>query len=173
MLTTPRQNRLLAALSDVDQRAFADHLEAVPLSVGQVLERPGTPCTHAYFIDSGIVSVVAMGAQRRAEVAVVGNEGATGLAGVLPGARSGDELTIQVAGTAQRIATHDLTSVAAARPALRTLLLLYVHTTTIQASHTCLAYASGSILERLARWLLMAHDRVLGDVLCSRCAGPG
>jgi CRP-like cAMP-binding protein len=50
-------------------------------------------------------------------------------------------------------------------PSLHAILLRYVQAFTVQTAHTAIANARGSLLERLARWLLMAHDRVQGDKL--------
>ena len=41
----------------------------------------------------------------------------------------------------------------------------YAYVFAVQAGHTALANAHGKIEERLARWLLMAHDRLEGDDL--------
>ena len=46
---------------------------------------------------------------------------------------------------------------------LRTILLRYTQAFMVQTSHTAVANARGSVEERLARWMLMAHDRVDGD----------
>jgi CRP-like cAMP-binding protein len=43
--------------------------------------------------------------------------------------------------------------------------LRYAHVFTVQTAYTALANARGKIEERLARWLLMTHDRVDGDKL--------
>jgi CRP-like cAMP-binding protein len=48
---------------------------------------------------------------------------------------------------------------------LRTLLLRYVHTLVVQTAATASANAHYELPERLARWLLMCHDRVIGDRL--------
>ena len=45
-------------------------------------------------------------------------------------------------------------------PALAAGLMRYAHVFAVQAGHTALANAQGKIEERLARWLLMAHDRL-------------
>ena len=46
-----------------------------------------------------------------------------------------------------------------------TCLFRYTQAFLVQVGHTALANARGNIEERLARWLLMAHDRLEGDEL--------
>src|SRR5262245_31846935 len=121
----------------------------------------------AYFPDSGIASVVAIatGSRSQAEVAVVGCEGMVGLPIVLGAKRSPFEIFIQVEGHGHCIPAQDLTTAMEQSPALREALLLYSHVFTVQASYTALANAHGKIEERLARWLLMAQDRIAQDEL--------
>jgi CRP-like cAMP-binding protein len=69
---------------------------------------------------------------------------------------------VQSPGTALRISTADLRRVMKASPALTALLLHYVRVFLVQTSQTALANGRGRIDERLARWLLMWDDRVLG-----------
>lgn len=47
----------------------------------------------------------------------------------------------------------------------RDLLLRYVHSASLQLAHSALANARYSMQERLARWLLMCHDRLESDNL--------
>jgi CRP-like cAMP-binding protein len=45
-------------------------------------------------------------------------------------------------------------------PELRSLWLRYAHVLMVQATHTALANGQGSLVERLARWIVMWHDRI-------------
>jgi hypothetical protein len=79
--TTPKANRLLAALPDDSLRTLQPFLEAVPLPLGMVVYESGGTQGHVYFPTSSIVSllyVLADGAS--AEIAVTGNEGLVGIA---------------------------------------------------------------------------------------------
>jgi hypothetical protein len=84
---------------------------------------------------------------------------------VLGASRSPCEVFMQVEGHGHCIPAGDLTDAMAQSPALRDALLSYAHVYTVQASYTALANAHGKIEERLARWLLMAQDRIAHDEL--------
>ena len=57
---TDVRNRLLAKMPASDFALLAPHLEMVSLKERQVVEVPGRPITHVYFVETGLVSVVAV-----------------------------------------------------------------------------------------------------------------
>lgn len=160
-----QRNRIFRALSPADFALLEPHLAAMPLAFRQRLQAPDRSVTRAYFILSGIASVVAIGRgdRRQAEVTVVGREGMTGLPVVLGADRSPFDVFVQVEGEAQSIASDALREAIGASPTLRACLLRCAHVFAIQASYTALSNAQGKIEERLARWLLMARDRLDQD----------
>lgn len=160
----PVGNRLLTALPSSDRALLQPHLESVPLAVGQILERPGASITHAYFPESGLVSIIgANRANRRIEVGMVGHEGATGLGIMLGIDRAPNEALVQSAGAAWRLPTAALRRAIAGSRTLNDALLRFVHVFMIQGNQTAIAAGRGKIDERLARGLLMWHDRVRED----------
>jgi CRP-like cAMP-binding protein len=159
-------NRLLAVLSPAYRELVRPHLELVPLEVRQILERPGEPISHAHFVESGLVSMIGVSkADQRIEVGMVGYEGVAGVGVVLGADRSTNVALVQSSGTALRISTLAMREVIAASPTLTDTLLRYVHVFLVQANHTAVAAGCGKIHERLARGLLMWHDRVRDDQL--------
>ena len=96
---------------------------------------------------------------------MVGYEGMTGLCIVLGDDRSANETVVQSAGSAMRLSTEALRELMKASRSLTTTLLRYVNVFMVQGSQTALANGRGRLDERLARWLLMWHDRVLADEL--------
>ena len=165
-LDHPSGNRLLAVLSPADRELVRPNLEFVPLEVRQILERPGEPISHAHFVESGVVSMIGVTtANRRIEVGMVGYEGVTGLGVVLGAERASNEAIVQSSGAAWRISTPALREVMASSPTFAETLLRYVHVFMVQANHTAIAAGCGKIHERLARGLLMWHDRVRDDEL--------
>ncbi len=150
-----------------DLARLQPYLESVQLKFREQLEAPNRKIKSAYFIESGIASVVAgsRGRHGAAEVGIVGREGMTGLSIVLGAERSPYETFIQGEGEAQRIDADDLRRVMSESESLAALFFRYGHVFLIQAGHTALANAQGKVEERLARWLLMAHDRGDGDDL--------
>ena len=160
---TPSQpgNRLLAALAPCDLKLLAPLLKPVQLKLRQDLERPNWPIDHAYFPHMGIASVVAVqGKDRRVEVGLIGCEGMSGSAIVLGNDRSPHETYVQVAGDGERITAAGLRAAMTASDTLRNILLRYVQVFMVQTAHTAIANARTRLNARLARWLLMAHDRV-------------
>jgi CRP-like cAMP-binding protein len=70
---------------------------------------------------------------------------------------------VQATGEAFRIGAGELQAAMDHSPTLRALLQLFVHTFSVQVSQTAYANAGYSTEERLARWLLMTHDRLEQD----------
>jgi CRP-like cAMP-binding protein len=161
------ENRLLSFLSSFDRELLKPHLEPVDLKFRQRLQTSNRRIGHAYFPESGLGSVVAIGSRdrRQAEVAVVGREGMTGIPVVLGADRGPCEVFMQVEGAGQRIAAEALQSALEESTTLRRCLLRFVHAFQMQAHYTALANAQGTIQQRLARWLLMAQDRMGKDTL--------
>jgi CRP-like cAMP-binding protein len=159
------RNRLLGSLSRADLALLQPMLVPVKLRFRQRLQSANRAVKAAYFPDSGIASVVAIANGSRSQVAVIGCEGVVGLPIVLGTGRSPCEVFIQVEGHGHCIPSGDLTSAMEQSEPLREALLRYAHVFMVQASWTALANAHGKIEERLARWLLMAQDRIASDEL--------
>jgi CRP-like cAMP-binding protein len=160
-------NCILAGLARSDRSVLERRLEPVALKFRQRLETANRKIKNVYFIDSGLASVVAIGGPERrgAEVCIVGREGMTGVALLLGVDRSPFEIFVQVEGTGRCMPADALRDAMTASRSLAAWLTRYAHCFFVQAGHTALANAQGKIEERLARWLLMAHDRVAGDRL--------
>jgi CRP-like cAMP-binding protein len=159
-------NRILARLSAEDFALLKPHLVAVELSVRQQLEKPGKVIEHVCFPESGIISVVANGDNKRSiEVGLVGRDGMTGLAIVLGTDRTLHHSYVQLAGRGVKITADKLREAIRGSTTLHQRFLHYAHAFLLQTSYTAMANGRSKIEERLARWLLMAHDRVDGDTL--------
>ncbi len=160
----PSSNHILSRLSRADYRLLEPHLEAIDLPVRWQLEERNKRVEHVYFPESGFASVVANG-ERNIEVGIIGREGMSGLSVVLGSDdRPANETFIQSAGNGQRIAAGALRDAIGASVSLHQVMLRYAHTFLVQTSQTALANGRSKIEERLARWLLMAADRVEGEL---------
>lgn len=160
------RNRVLLNLTAADLRLLEPHLEFVEIPVRYKIETPNKPISHVYFVENGIVSLVTMGPQRLPiEVAVVGYEGLTGVSVVLGGDRSPLDTYVQVAGEAHRIPIGALHQLISQNPALAATLNRYSQVFLTQIAQTALANGRAKLEERLARWLLMAQDRMQFDEL--------
>jgi CRP-like cAMP-binding protein len=157
---SPSRNRLLSVLSDGDFALLQPHLRHVALPLLYDLERPNRKIEMVYFMEAGIASIVAVQSDgSRVEVGLVGREGMSGVAVVLGGAQSPHSTYIQIAGEGQRITANELRNAQNASPSLRDLLLKFAQVFMVQTAHTAIANARAHIDQRLARWILMAHDR--------------
>jgi CRP-like cAMP-binding protein len=158
------RNRLLRALSPDDLERLQPFLEPAPLNRPDVLVEPSIPIEHVYFVEQGICSVIAISQDnKQVEVSSVGREGLVGVSVVHGLDRSIHRTFVQVAGSALRMRAQDLREAIECSLTLRKLLTLYAHTVWIQTAHTALANGRFTTNERLARWILMSHDRLDGD----------
>jgi CRP-like cAMP-binding protein len=159
-------NRILSRLSREDLALLEPHLEAVDLPVRKPLEKRKRRIEQVYFIESGFASVVANGSSKPSiEVGIIGREGVTGLAVVLGHDRAQHDTFIQLPGKGLRLSADSLQQAQDRSVSLHRELLRYANAFLMQTTTTALANGRSKIEERLARWLLMAHDRVDGDVL--------
>ena len=159
-------NRILSRLSRADFALLEPHLETVDLPVKKSLETRKRRIDQIYFPESGFASVVANSTGKPSiEVGIIGREGLTGLAVVLGNDRASHDTFIQVAGKGQRISAAKLREADGRSPTLHRALLQYVNAYLLQTTATALANGRSKMEERLARWLLMADDRLDGDKL--------
>ena len=160
------RNCLLSALSGDDYALLAPHLEAVPLEKGQLLIEKNVPFEHVYFPERGLGSVMSSSpGTQRVETSLFGRDGMSGISLVLGTRQTPQTSLVQVEGDGYRIASAALEEAIDRSRSLHRILLLYVQTTVAQTSSTALSNITQSIEERLARWLLMVHDRMEDDKL--------
>lgn len=160
----PFKNRLLAALEAHDLARLKPHLEAVPLPQGTVLLRPNQPIEYVYFLESGLSSDIAMtGEERPVECGLAGYDGLVGVPVLLGTDRGIHESLMQVGGHGHRIAAAEIARAMDESPSLRRVLLRFAHVFTSQAAQSAACNARHSIERRLAKWLLLSHDRMLDD----------
>jgi len=158
-MAPPQQNLILSRLSCEDRALLQRHLEPTDLPLRKVLERPNKPIRAAYFPDTGIASVV-VNTGKPIEVGLIGYEGMTGLAMVFGRDRNANETYMQVAGKGHCIPTDNLRAAIAKSRSLHASLLLYAFAFHNQTTRTAVANGRSKMEDRLARWLLMAQDRL-------------
>ena len=158
-------NLLLAALSDDDLALLMPHATQVPLAREQVLVVPHQPIEHVYFPEGGIASIVSdMTGSGRTEAGIFGRDGVSATGLLLGTDRSPHETFMQVGGsTALRIDSDRYLAAIRQSESLRMTLLRYIQTSLVQSAQSTATNATHRIESRLARWLLMCHDRIDGD----------
>ena len=159
---TPPRNKLLGALPPEDLDRLRPRLESVPLKLRRVLHYPKLPIEHVYFVETGLISVVAATDQgtQAVEAWLIGREGMAGVPVILGVDTTPHRRMVQAEGLAWRMRSADLRRSMDEITSFRALLLRYVHTVLVQAAQSGACNAQHAIPKRLARWLLMAQDRL-------------
>jgi CRP-like cAMP-binding protein len=161
-----QENALLGSLSASDFALLRPGLSPIDLPVRRQLENRNRRIEHVYFLARGLASmVVSGGANHSIEVAMVGKEGMTGLSLMLESDISQHEVFIQSAGDGWRIRAADLRAAMEKSSSLHRSFLRFAHVLVGQMSYTGLSNGRYRLDERLARWLLMAHDRAEDDTV--------
>jgi len=157
----PEANNLLAALPRKECQHLLDDLEQVALTYGEVLYEPGEQIKYVYFPNDSIVSLLTLVDQHQAlEVGLVGREGMVGVPLALEIAISPVRALVQGTGTAMRMkATPFLKELRRSQPLQREL-HRYTYTLMAQITQTAACNRFHVVEARLARWLLMTHDRM-------------
>jgi CRP-like cAMP-binding protein len=153
-------NRLLSSLDPVDFARIAPHLEQLELPRLYKLSSPGKIANYCYFLDRGIASVVAeVSGGRKAEIGIFGREGMFPTSLIMHDPTAPYSSFMQVSGEGYRIQSIHLSHAMEQSFNLRSLLLRFAQVMSVQTSFTALSNATDNIEQRLARWLLMCHDR--------------
>ncbi|HTX15685.1 MAG TPA: Crp/Fnr family transcriptional regulator [Candidatus Baltobacteraceae bacterium] len=155
------RNRILESVPDAEFRVIRPHLEFLPLSHHSILHEPSRNLKYVYFPNSGLISlVVAMEDGKTVEAAVVGREGAAGLPSAVSLMRSPLREVVQIPGEAFRVNVAALRRILNSAPDLQMTLSRYAVVQGIQVAQTAACNRLHDLEQRLARWLLMAQDRV-------------
>lgn len=157
---TKIKNRILAALPDAELAMLSPRVSLVSLELGQTLQRHGEVFEHAYFVETGFISALTVLSDGHPlEIGLIGAEGVAGFSVILGGKTSYAETMCQTEGAAYRMSADSLRDAFANAPVLRDLLLRYVLIFQVQVAQTAACNAHHALEQRLARWLLAAHDR--------------
>ena len=158
------ENSLLAAVPRKAYRSLLAGLEPVTLTFGEVLYEPGETIRHVYFPGTSLVSLLTLADGHLAlEVGLIGREGMVGIPLVLGHSKSSVRALVQGNGTALRMASARFRNEFQACLPLQRELYRYVHALMAQISQTAACNRFHVVEMRLARWLLMTHDRVKSD----------
>jgi CRP-like cAMP-binding protein len=158
------ENSLLAALPRKALQRLLAGLEAVTLNFGEILYEPGQAIRHVYFPGNALVSLLTLADGHLAlEVGLIGRDGMVGMPLVLEHKRSTVRALVQGAGTALRMAAAPFLKEFRKNPPLQRELFGYTHGLMSQISQTAACNRFHVVERRLARWLLMTHDRVKSD----------
>jgi CRP-like cAMP-binding protein len=157
-------NRILLALPRAVRDEVLRHCERVELVSGQVIYAAAATVEYAYFVNSGVVSLVkAMEDGRSVEVAAVGTEGLLGLFAAYRFDRALVDHVVQVPGTALRIRRKTLQNAILKHEALRRVMTRYLLLVAEQLAQVSACNRLHSLEQRCCLWLLVAHDNAFSD----------
>ena len=158
-------NRLLQRLSPDDFALIAPHLDRVPFAVGESLTRAGDRIETLCFPEEGIAGVLdALEGDHRFAVGLIGAEGFVGWSALLGDNRSPYDVVMRAEqGVALQLPLDRFHAAAAQSDTLQLALLRFVQVFMTQMGRTIVSSLAHSIERRMARWILLYHDRVRGD----------
>lgn len=160
----PAANSVLRSLSpQISQRLLAQ-CRPVDLTYGQVLAEFGDRIKHVYFVNSGVVSLLApVDGYANVEVGLIGREGMTGISLLLGVDVSPVRVLVQGTGSAMRMEAAAFRTAIKRDATLTRSLNHYLYTFIAQVAQTAACNRHHALSARLARWLLMTHDRMGTD----------
>ena len=162
----PRDNHILDALPDEERDRLFPHLSFVSMPLGKVLYESGESLKHIYFPTDSIVSLLyVMKDGASAEIAVVGNEGAIGVALFMGGETTPSRAIVQSAGSAFRLEGKRLKAEFGRHGQMLHVLLRYTQSLITQMAQTAVCNRHHSVNQQLCRWLLLSLDRLRSNEL--------
>lgn len=163
MLQSDFSNQMIRLMAAEDFEFFRRHFEPVTLSPRQLLVQRNAPVPFIYFPEDGQLSILGkLQGSEPMEVAMVGREGMTNMA---PAKKVPLETIVQVEGQGHRLSRQLFADRMTESAKLTLLESQWQHTLMLQIAFSALAHSSRTVEERLARYLLMVHDRINGDEL--------
>lgn len=154
-------NLLLERADKSESAAITASLEYVRLNLHQMLHEAGEVIKSVYFLNDGLASVLAVQPDGKSvEVGVIGREGFVGYPVVFGFKTSSGRVVTQCEGTACRIDANRLKSLLLKCPRFSVSLQRYAMMLGAQSSQLAACNRLHEVDERLARWLLMSHDRI-------------
>lgn len=158
--STEIANRLISELPRKESKPFLSACETVQLAFGTILTERNDPIKHIYFpLTSFISTVTSLKGHPALEMGIIGNEGMYGASVVLGVTTAPMQAVVQGSGTALRMETKQFQRITNDSPVLLRTINRYVYFTMAELSHTATCHHFHEIAQRLARWLLMTHDR--------------
>jgi hypothetical protein len=165
--TSLRGNLLLRELLRTDAELLEPYVQRVELTTGAVVAAPDAPLATVYFPET---VVLCFRDTRRGDcqpaVGLVGLEGMVGWPLLMGGERSPFLAAVEMhGGTALTLPASRLLEACAVSETLRAALLRYADSFILQLASTICSNLADTMERRIARWILMLHDRSEGDAL--------
>jgi CRP-like cAMP-binding protein len=163
---SPKQNHLLAALTEEDYARLLPDLEPVAMPLGSALYESGGHLGYLYFPTSSIVSLLyVMESGASAEIAITGNDGLVGVFLFMGGESTPSRAVVQSAGDGYRLKASILKGEFALGGQFARLALRYTQALITQMAQTAVCNRHHAVDQQLCRWLLLSLDRLPGNEL--------
>lgn len=152
-------NAMLSSLSAGDAAALRPHLKATHLQQKKVLFEAGDTIDTVYFPITAVVSlVVTLATGETTETAMVGKDGAVGIASALDGKIAMCRAIVQLGGDAMVCDPAAFKGAALQSENLISKIMRHEQTLFAQAQQSTACMANHEVDARLCRWLLRARD---------------
>jgi CRP-like cAMP-binding protein len=160
----PTRNLLLRRLPPAELEWIAPHLRRVTFDFKETLYETGGTVESVYFVESGVISIVKdLEDGGTVETGTVGNEGLVGVPVLLGVPRAAERAFCQIPGYGHRMPAPIAIEARSNGSVLGNLMLRSSYRMLAMVSQTAACNRAHPVNERMARWLLMTHDRVEGD----------
>ena len=161
-------NHLLASLTPQDFALLLPDLVPASFAIGEHITAAGSPIDRIVFIEQGVAGVLdALDEERRYAIGLIGAEGYIGWPLLLGADRSPYDVAMRAeSGRGLSIASGALLAAIDRSASLRMTMLRFAHLFGLQMAQTIVSSLTHSIAQRMARWILLYHDRVQGDEIC-------
>ena len=162
----PLRNHVLTTIPEFEFNKLQPHLEFVQLTYHQNLLSSNGEVEYAYFLNRGMISLVVTTTDGRSvEVGVVGREGAVGTSLAVDLRKSPYRAVVQIPGDGVRVHASVLDQLGDSLPEFELLMNRYASLQGMQVAQLAACNRLHEIEQRLARWMLMCHDRIESDLL--------
>jgi CRP-like cAMP-binding protein len=161
-----RRNYLIRSLDREAADRLGPHLKTISNELGEDLLKPGDPIDFLYFPETSMASAMGLTPEGgTAEIGLTGFEGVVGASRLLGVPTQPNLINIQMAGTGAMLPAEFAEEEFARGGVFQRAVLLYLNELIVQISQTAVCNALHGMEQRLARWMLMCHDRSDGDTL--------
>jgi CRP-like cAMP-binding protein len=162
----PTANFILGRLTEKERERLRPHLQYVELQAETVLFQPGRTAEYVYFPEQAVVSVLAVTPDGQCtEVGLIGVEGLTPVCVAMGAESTVHQHLVQLPSAAWRVSRAAIQEEFAHAGTIQKVSLAFACLMFAQISQTALCNRMHGLEQRLARWLLMCHDRATGDEL--------
>src|SRR5438132_8394475 len=153
-------NRLLSQLPVHERNAIHRGSEMIFFNVGDIVLHAHAHSSYVFFPVEAVVSVVrTLREERSVELGLIGNEGMIGLDVIMEAKTQIDDTVVQNSGSALRMTADDLLKQFDGGGALQKHLLRFTHAFLGQVAQNAVCNRFHPLSQRMAKWLLMIHDR--------------